>query len=185
MVSENFSGISQLQSNLRVRCSLLVSRFCFVAHLRWCASALLRCPFRPSIFPVVSSFLCAVPRLHTLSVTCDCCTLAQDRFKKDHTLSARDFSPHVSVLRHHFLPNMQFECFLISQGNLGGNFDIFAASGESTAWVLFWKTRSRPIGVRVCPVAQFKFVKTASDPRQWTMVVFWKEIVTSAAADYT
>ena len=26
---------------------------------------------------------------------------------------------------------------------------------ESTAWVLLWKTRSGPIGVRVCPVAQF------------------------------
>ena len=33
--------------------------------------------------------------------------------------------------------------------------DIFAASGESTAWVLLWKTRSRPIGVRVCFVVQF------------------------------
>ena len=61
------------------------------------------------------------------------------------------------------------------QGTLGGNFDIFAASGESTAWVLLWKTRSRPIGVTVCPVAQFKFFKTAFDPRKWTMVVFWKE----------
>ena len=38
-----------------------------------------------------------------------------------------------------------------------------------------WKTRSRPIGVRVCPVAQFDFISTAFDPRVWTMVVFWKD----------
>ena len=61
------------------------------------------------------------------------------------------------------------------QGTLGGNFDIFAASGESTAWVLVWKTRSRPIGVRVCLVAQFNFFSTAFVPRVWTMVVFCKE----------
>ena len=38
---------------------------------------------------------------------------------------------------------------MLLQGTLGGDFDIFAASDESTAWMLFWKTRSRPIGVRV------------------------------------
>ena len=65
---------------------------------------------------------------------------------------AKDFSPHMAVLRRHFLPNMHFQCCMILQGTLGGNFDIFAASGESTAWVLLWKTRSRPIGVRVCLV---------------------------------
>ena len=64
---------------------------------------------------------------------------------------------------------------MLLQGTLGGNFVIFAASGESTAWVLLWKTRSRPIGVRVCPVAQFNSLRTAFDPREWTMVVFWKE----------
>ena len=53
--------------------------------------------------------------------------------------------------------------------------DIFAASGESTAWVLLWKTRSRPIGVRVCFVAQFNFFSTAFDPSEWTMVVFRKK----------
>ena len=37
------------------------------------------------------------------------------------------------------------------------------------------KPRSRPIGVRVCLVAQFDFLSTAFDPREWTMVVFWKE----------
>ena len=79
---------------------------------------------------------------------------------------ARDFSPHMAVLRRHFL---HFQ-------TLGGDFDIFATSSESTAWVLLWKTRSIPIGVRVCPVAQcLDFFSTAFDPRKWTMVVFWKE----------
>ena len=64
---------------------------------------------------------------------------------------------------------------MLLQGTLGDDFDIFAASGESTAWVLLWKTRSRLVGVRVCPVAQFNFFSTAFDPRVWTMVVFWKE----------
>ena len=88
---------------------------------------------------------------------------------------ARDFSPYMAVLRRHFLPNVHFQCCMLLQGTLGHDFDIFAASGESTAWVLLWKTRSRPIGVRVCPVAQFDFFSTAFDPREWTMVVFWKE----------
>ena len=74
-----------------------------------------------------------------------------------------------------FLPTMHFQCCMLLQGTLGGNFDIFPASGESTALVLLWKTRSRPIGVRVCPVAQFNFFSTAFNPRVWTMVVFWKE----------
>ena len=64
---------------------------------------------------------------------------------------------------------------MLLQGTLGGNFDIFAPSEESTAWVLLWKTRSRRIGVRVCPVAQFNFFGAAFDPREWTMAVFWKE----------
>ena len=83
----------------------------------------------------------------------------------------------LTVLRGHFLPKIHFQCYMFLQGTLGRNFDIFAASGESTAWVLLWKTRSRPIGVRVCPVAQFNFFSTAVDPRVWTMVVFWKEIL--------
>ena len=39
------------------------------------------------------------------------------------------------------------------------------SDGESTAWVLLWKTRLRSIGVRVCPVARFNFFSTAFDPR--------------------
>ena len=99
---------------------------------------------------------------------------------------AKDFSPHMAVLRRHFLPNMHFQCCMLLQGTLGGNLDIFAASGESTALVLLWKTCSRPIGVRVCPVTQFNFFRTAFDPREWTMVVFWKEkFWTSVPVDYT
>ena len=48
---------------------------------------------------------------------------------------------------------------MILQGTLGDNFDIFAASGDSTAWVLLWNTRSRPIGVKVCLAAQFNFLQ--------------------------
>ena len=66
---------------------------------------------------------------------------------------------------------MHFQCCVLLQGTLGGDFDIFAASGESTAWVLLWKNRSRPIRVKVCPVAQFNFFSTAFDPRERTMVV--------------
>ena len=85
---------------------------------------------------------------------------------------ARDFSPHLAVLRRHFLPTVHFQCCMLLQDTLCGDFDIFAASGVSTAWVLLWKTRSRPIGVRVCLVAQFNLFSTAFDPREWTMVVF-------------
>ena len=79
----------------------------------------------------------------------------------------------MAVLRRHFLPNVQFECCMILQGTL----DMFATNGESTAWVLLWKTRSRPIGVRVYRVAQFNYFSNALDPRAWTMVVCWKENV--------
>ena len=88
---------------------------------------------------------------------------------------ARDFLQHVAVLRRHFLPNVHFQCCMLLQGTLGHDFDIFAASGESTAQVLLWKTRSRPIGVRVCRAAQFDFFSTEFDQREWTVVVFWKE----------
>ena len=64
---------------------------------------------------------------------------------------------------------------MLLQGTLGGNFDIFAASGESTAWVLLWKTRSRPIRVRVCLVGQLNSFSTAFDLRECTIVVLWKE----------
>ena len=64
---------------------------------------------------------------------------------------------------------------MLLQGTLGHDFDIFAASSESTAWVLLWKNRSRPFGVRVCLIAEFDFFSTEFGPREWTLVVFWKE----------
>ena len=76
-------------------------------------------------------------------------------------------SPSTSIFAECALPVLS-----ALQDTLGGDCDIFAASGESTAWVLLWKTRSRPIGVRVCPAAQFNFFSTSFDPRKWTMVVF-------------
>ena len=74
---------------------------------------------------------------------------------------------------------------MMLQGTLGGNFDIFAASGESTAWVRLSKTRSRPIGVRVCLVAQFNFFSTALVPRVDNGCVLERKFATSAPADYT
>ena len=65
---------------------------------------------------------------------------------------------------------------MLLQGTLGGEFDIFAARGESTAWVLLWKTRSRPIGVRVSPVAQFDFFSTAFDTHKWQWLYSRKKI---------
>ena len=88
----------------------------------------------------------------------------------------KGFFPYMAVRRRFFfLPNAHFQCCMLLQGTLGDNFDIFAASGESTAWVLLWKARSRPVGVRVCPAAQFNFFSTAFHLREWTMVVLWKE----------
>ena len=59
----------------------------------------------------------------------------------------------------------------VASGHPRLRFDIFTASGEYTAWVVLWKTLSRPIGVRVCPVAQLNFFSTAFDLREWTIVV--------------
>ena len=39
-------------------------------------------------------------------------------------------------------------CISVTSGHPRCNFNIVAASGESTAWVLLWKARSRPSGVR-------------------------------------
>ena len=44
---------------------------------------------------------------------------------------AKDFSLQMAVLRRHFVPHRHFQCCMILQGTLGGNFDIFAANGES------------------------------------------------------
>ena len=53
---------------------------------------------------------------------------------------AGGFSPHMAVIRRHLLPNMHFQCCMLLQGTLSGNFDILAASGESAAWALLGKT---------------------------------------------
>ena len=88
---------------------------------------------------------------------------------------AKDFSPHMAVLRRHLLPNMHFQCCRILQGALGGNFDIFAASGESTAWVLLWKKPFKTNWCEGLSCSPIQFFFTAFDPREWTTVVFWKE----------
>ena len=75
-------------------------------------------------------------------------------------------SAYGSPSTFHFLPNMHAPVLhVLLQGiTLGGDFNIFVANGESTSWVLLLKNRSRPIGVRVCPVAQLNFFSTAFYP---------------------
>ena len=73
---------------------------------------------------------------------------------------------------------------MVLQGTLGCDFDIFAASGESIAWVVVWKTRSRPTGVRVCLVAQFNFFSTSFDPRAWTDGCVLERNFGMSASDY-
>ena len=46
---------------------------------------------------------------------------------------ARDFSPYMAVLRLHSLPTAHFQCYVLLRCTLGHDFDIFTASGESTA----------------------------------------------------
>ena len=75
---------------------------------------------------------------------------------------AQDFSPRMSVLRY---------SRALSEATLTSLLPaVSALLGYSSE-----KTRSRPIGVRVCPVDQFNSSKTAFDPRAWTLVLFWKE----------
>ena len=81
----------------------------------------------------------------------------------------------MAVLRRHFCAECASPVLYVTSGHPRSDFDIFAVSGDSTSLVLLLKTRSRPIGVRVCPLVQFNFFSTAFDPREWTIVVFWKE----------
>ena len=53
----------------------------------------------------------------------------------------------MAALRRHFLPNVHFQCCMLLQGTLGVDFDIFAASDESTAWVLLLKNPFKTNGV--------------------------------------
>ena len=47
-----------------------------------------------------------------------------------------------------FQPNVQFECCMILQGTLGGNFDMFAAGVNPVLGCSSGKPRSRPIGMK-------------------------------------
>ena len=47
--------------------------------------------------------------------------------------NAEEFSLHMAVLRRHVLPNLYFQYCVLLRGTFGGNVDIFAVSGESTA----------------------------------------------------
>ena len=86
---------------------------------------------------------------------------------------ARDFSPHMAVLRRHFFAECALPMLYVASGHPRWRF--LTSLRPAAAWVPLWKTRSRPIGVRVCLVARFNFFSTAFDPREWTMVVFCKE----------
>ena len=70
---------------------------------------------------------------------------------------AKDFSPHVAVLRRLFLPNMQFECCMFSR-------TLSEASSTSL----------RP-AVNPRLGASLENPCTSFDPCAWTMIVFWKE----------
>ena len=68
------------------------------------------------------------------------------------------FTAYVSSSSSFFCRICSFQCCMILQGNSRRQFlTSFATSGESTAWVLLWETRSRQIVVRVCLVAHFNF----------------------------
>ena len=63
--------------------------------------------------------------------------------------SCNGFLPVFGSLSTSFLPNAHFQCCMLLQGTFGHDFDIFAASGVSTALVLLWKTFSAPNLIRV------------------------------------
>ena len=73
--------------------------------------------------------------------------------------------PHMAVLRRHFFNQYAFQCCMLLQGTRGGDFDIFAASGESTAWVLLWKT---PVeGLSCSPIRFFQHRMLPACVGQW------------------
>ena len=79
---------------------------------------------RPSITQLSKEYDC---RCSTRSKKCESSGSGKQLILHGNpSANARDFSPHMSVLRRHFLPNMQFDCCMILQGTLGGKFDIFA-----------------------------------------------------------
>ena len=83
---------------------------------------------------------------------------------------ARDFPPYMAVLRRHFcrIRISSAVCYFRAP-----SVTILTSLRPAVhALVLLWKTRSGPIGVRVCPVSQFDFCSTTFGPCEWTMVVF-------------
>ena len=88
---------------------------------------------------------------------------------------ARDFFPHMAVLRRHF-------CRMCISNAVCYFKALSVTISTSLRPVVHpllgcssGKHRSRPIGVRVCPETQCDFFSTAFDLREWTLVVFWKE----------
>ena len=81
------------------------------------------------------------------------------------------FPRHMAVLRRHLLPNVHFQCCVLLQDTLGGDFDTFAPSGEFHCLENPLKTNWR----EGLSCSQIQLLSTAFDPREWTMVVFWKE----------
>ena len=78
---------------------------------------------------------------------------------------AWDFSPHMAVLRRHFLPNMHFQCCLLLEGTLGHDFltsvlpAVNPLPGCSSG-----KPVQESIGVRVFLAAQFDFFQHRIGP---------------------
>ena len=93
------------------------------------------------------------------------------RTSRESIGNCKGFSPHMAVLRRHFLTNVQFQNCMFLQGTLGYNFDIFAASGEPPLENPF-KTNWRE-GLSCSPIRLLQH--RIFDTREWTMVVFWKE----------
>ena len=78
---------------------------------------------------------------------------------------AKYFSLHMAVLRSHFCAECASPVLYVTSGHPRSDFDIFAVSGDSTSLV----------GVRVLSCSPIQLFSTAFDPREWTIVVFWKE----------
>ena len=86
-----------------------------------------------------------------------------------------DFSPHMAVLRSLFSRMRISSAVCYFRAPSVTSLTSLQPAGASTAWLLLCETRSRRIGVRVCPPTPFDFSSTAFDPCKWTMVVFCKE----------
>ena len=82
----------------------------------------------------------------------------------------------MAVFRRHFLPNVHFQCCMLLHGTLGHEIrHLSRPAVNPLPGCSSEKPVQRPTSARVCPAAQFDFFSTAFDPREWTMVVFWRE----------